>query len=215
MFTGLVEEVGTVVRVEPRGDGRATTVRAAAVLEGLAIGDSVSIDGACHTVTAIHEDAFEVQSIATTLARTTLGDFAVGRRVNLERAVALGQRLGGHLVQGHVDGVGTVTAVERRGEHDLIDLSMPSIVADVTILHGSITVDGVSLTVNALPAPDTVQVSIIPHTRGATTLGDFAPGRRVNLEGDLIGKYVRQLLDRPAAEGGSTETATLRRGRGY
>jgi riboflavin synthase len=145
-------------------------------------------------VTSYDEHGFTVDSIATTLGRTTFGEFEPGRRVNLERAMALGQRLGGHMVQGHVDGVGEVTRIVPREELVLIDFTLPDEVAAVTILHGSITLDGVSLTVNALPEPGTAQVSIIPFTLEHTNLADLRVGDRVNLEGDVIGKYVRQLL---------------------
>lgn len=189
--------------VAEMGDGLEIRIGASTVLEGLALGDSVAIDGVCQTVTAIAADGFSVQTIATTLARTTFGDFRVGRRVNLERALAVGSRLGGHMVQGHVDGTGEVLEIVERGEHTLIDVRMPPEVVAVTVLHGSITLDGISLTVNELPAPDVVQVSIIPFTREHTTIGDLEVGRRVNLEGDLIGKYVRRLLGAPAAAAGS------------
>lgn len=194
MFTGIVEEIGCIRAITPLEGGLALRIAAHIVLEETKLGDSISINGACHTVTALGPDYFEVQSVATTLARTTLGDFEIGRRVNLERALALGARLGGHLVQGHVDGVGEVVRIREEGEHVLIDFTMPSELAAVTILHGSITLDGVSLTVNALPEPEVIQVSIIPHTWAVTTLADLRVGMRVNLEGDLIGKYVRQLL---------------------
>ncbi len=202
MFTGIVEEVGRIASVEPAGNGRAFRVAAREVLTGTSIGDSISVNGVCLTVTKLHPESFEVEAVATTLERTTLGGFRTGTQVNLERALALGERLGGHLVQGHVDGVGEVTALERRDEHVLIEITLPALVADVTILHGSITVDGVSLTVNALPAPDRVQVSIIPHTWEVTNFPALRQGSRVNLEGDLIGKYVRQLTLR--ADGGGT-----------
>lgn len=200
MFTGIVESVGSIETVRPLGDGRELVVHAPALRDSLAPGDSVSIDGACQTVTRLVDGGFTVQSVATTLQRTVLGEYAAGRSVNLERALALGARLGGHLVQGHVDGVGEVLRVEPRGELVLIDFRMPAEVAEVTILHGSITLDGVSLTVNALPRPDVAQVSIIPFTWEHTTLRDYAVGRRVNLEGDLIGKYVRRLVRAPGAD---------------
>jgi riboflavin synthase len=205
VFTGIVEEIGTVVEAEPLEGGRQFRVAAERVLEGSEVGDSISIDGACQTVTALGGGGFSFQSIATTLERTTFGDFEIGRRVNLERAVALGQRLGGHMVQGHVDGVGEVLGIAQRGEHVLIDFSVPTAVEEVTILHGSITLNGVSLTVNDLPAAGVVQVSIIPHTWEVTTLADLVPGTRVNVEGDVIGKYVRHLLGRPAPGSGATE----------
>jgi riboflavin synthase len=218
VFTGIVEEIGTVLEASPLGTGRAFRISATTVLQGLKLGDSVSIEGACHTITAIEPEDFSIQSVTTTLQRTTVGEFLAGRRVNLERAMALGDRLGGHLVQGHVDAVGQVAAIEPRGEHVLIDIEVPPIVGDVTILHGSITINGVSLTVNALPRAGVVQVSIIPHTWRVTTLADLAVGSKVNLEGDLIAKYVRRLLGGPASpppDAGSEATEHLRNAWGY
>lgn len=203
MFTGIIEEVGTIASVEPLGNGVSITVRAERVLEGLALGDSIAVDGPCQTVTAIHPDGFSVQAIGTTLGRTTFGSFAPERRVNLERAMALGARLGGHLVQGHVDGVGTVTRIEPREELILIDFSLPEEIVGVTVLHGSITLNGISLTVNDLPAPGVCQVSIIPFTWDHTAIGDLREGDGVNVEGDMIGKFVRNLLGAPAQGGGS------------
>jgi riboflavin synthase len=219
MFTGIIEEVGTVASVREVGSGREIVVRAERVLEGTELGDSISIDGACQTVTALTESGFTVQSVGTTLERTTLGEFRLGQRVNLERALSFGARLGGHLVQGHVDGVGVVRSVERRAELVLIDFTLPPEVAEVTVLHGSVTLNGVSLTVNALPEAGVVQVSIIPFTWDHTALSDLRAGERVNVEGDLIGKYVRHLLGAPA-KGRSEEqeggvTADLLRSWGY
>ena len=213
MFTGIVEEVGTVREVREEGNGAVFTIAAEAVREGLALGDSVAIDGACLTVTALLEGAFTVQAVGTTLGRTTFGGFRAGRSVNLERAVALGQRLGGHLVQGHVDGLGEVLSVRREEELVLIEFSMPDDVAAVTVLHGSITVNGVSLTVNELPRPGVCQVSIIPFTWEHTTFSELAEGDRVNLEGDTIGKYVRHLLGQPGGSGAGAEHVA--RGWGY
>ncbi len=198
MFTGIVEEVGTVTAVEPLGNGVAITVAAQAVLQGLGLGDSIAVDGPCQTVTAFTDESFTVQAIATTLGRTTFGGFAPGRRVNLERALAFGARLGGHLVQGHVDGVGTVLRIEPRDELTLIDFTLPDEVVGVTVLHGSITLNGISLTVNDLPEPGVCQVSIIPFTWEHTAIGDLAVGDGVNVEGDMIGKFVRNLLGAPA-----------------
>ena len=198
MFTGIVEEVGTVTAVEPLGNGVSITVQAEQVLDGLGLGDSIAVDGPCQTVTAIHPDGFSVQAIGTTLDRTTFGGFTPGRRVNLERAMALGARLGGHLVQGHVDGVGKVLRIEPREELTLIDFTLPDEVLGVTVLHGSITLNGISLTVNDLPGPGVCQVSIIPFTWEHTSIGDLREGDGVNVEGDLIGKFVRNLLGAPA-----------------
>jgi riboflavin synthase len=213
VFTGIVEEVGTLRDVREAGNGVVFTIAADEVRSGLGLGDSVAIDGACLTVTALPDGAFTVQAVGTTLGRTTFGRFRAGRRVNLERALALGQRLGGHVVQGHVDGLGEVTSIRREEELVLIEFTLPDDVAAVTVLHGSITVNGVSLTVNDLPRPGVCQVSIIPFTWEHTNLADLAVGDAVNLEGDTIGKYVRHLLGQPAAGGGTPEHVL--RGWGY
>lgn len=216
MFTGIVEEVGTVASVEPAGDGVVLRIAAERVTEGMKLGDSVAVDGACQTVTAFDARGFTVQAVGTTLQRTTFGGFAPGRRVNLERAMALGDRLGGHLVQGHVDGVGRTVSVERLEERVLIRFTLPDEVARTTVLHGSITMDGISLTVNDLPDPGVCEVSIVPHTWEHTRLPDLRVGDPVNVEGDLIGKFVRRLLEAPAAgEGGAPGAAHLRRAWGY
>lgn len=203
MFTGIVEEVGRIGEVAPHEGGRRIVVEAERVLEGVAHGDSIAVDGVCQTVVSFEPGRFTVVAIGTTLSRTTLGDLEPGRRVNLERALSFGARLGGHLVQGHVDGVGEVVAVERRGEHHLIDVRLPPEVAEVTVLHGSITINGVSLTVNALGAADVAQVALIPYTWEHTTFSDLAPGSRVNVEGDLLGKFVVSYLKRTAHAGGT------------
>ena len=214
MFTGLIEEVGRIRDPRPLGNGRAFRIEASTVVRGLIPGQSVAIDGVCLTATEVSETAFEVECVATTLERTTLGGYADGRRVNLERALALGERLGGHLVQGHVDGVGTVRSVTPLGELVLIDFDLPEEVTAVTVLHGSVALNGVSLTVNDLPEPGVAGVSIIPFTWSHTALADLEPGDRVNIEGDLIGKYVRQLLGRPG-RAASDVSADLLRGWGY
>ncbi|CAN5702653.1 riboflavin synthase [soil metagenome] len=208
MFTGIIEEVGVVASVEPAGNGVALAVRAGAVVDDLADGDSVAIDGVCQTVTSLSNGSFTVQAVATTLGRTTLGEYRPGRRVNLERALRMGARLGGHMVQGHVDGVGRVLSIRPQSELVLIDFTLPPEVEPVTVLHGSIALNGVSLTVNALPEPGVGQVSIIPFTWGHTALAELREGDRVNLEGDMIGKYVRHLLGAPGGE-------DLRRAWGY
>jgi riboflavin synthase len=206
VFTGIVEEMGTLQEARPAGNGVVFRIGCELVRDGLGEGDSVAVDGACLTVTALLPGAFEVQAVGTTLGRTTFGGFAAGRRVNLERALALGQRLGGHLVQGHVDGLGSVREIRRVGELVLIDFTLPEEVAAVTVPRGSITLNGISLTVNELPAPGVCQVSIIPFTWEHTNLPDLAEGDALNLEGDTIGKYVRHLLGQPAgASGGAPE----------
>jgi riboflavin synthase len=215
VFTGIVEEVGTIEEVRPEGNGVVFTIACEAVLAGLGLGDSVAIDGACLTVTSLLDHAFTVQAVGTTLGRTTFGGFAAGRRVNLERALSLGQRLGGHIVQGHVDGLGAAVSIRPEQELVLIDFRMPGDVASVTVLHGSITLNGISLTVNALPAPDVCQVSIIPFTWEHTNLPDLKEGDAVNLEGDTIGKYVRHLLGMPAARAGAAQPEHVMRAWGY
>lgn len=188
MFTGLVTAIGRVTKAERGAEG--LTLRIGAPYRGVRRGESIAVDGACLTVERLGRGWFEVHVIATSLERTAFGGWARGRRVNLERAVRAGDRLGGHIVQGHVDGVGRVLAVSERDDARLIDIAVPAEVAAVSIPLGSITVDGVSLTVNAVPRPGTVQVSLIPETLRKTTLGERVAGDPVHLEGDLIGKYV-------------------------
>lgn len=205
MFTGIVTAVGTVDGIQRTDGGRTITVRSPdGFLVGVQSGDSVAIDGVCQTVTALPaEDLFTVHAIGTTLSRTTLAGFERGRLVNLELALAVGDRLGGHIVQGHVDGIGTVVSVKDTGDHVLVDVTMPEAVADVTTVHGSITIDGVSLTVNALSAGDRAQVALIPYTWEHTNLSRLAPGSTVNLEGDMLGRFVVHYLQRRAGQGGT------------
>lgn len=191
MFTGLITDVGTIDRVATTAAGREFRIKTA--FTGLVAGESIAVNGACLTVREFGDGWFTVAAVVTTLERTTMGAWTEGRRVNLERALALGDRLGGHLVQGHVDGVGTVAAVRQAGDARLVDVTVPPAVEAVLVPLGAITVDGVSLTVNALPAPGMVQLSLIDFTLGHTTLGTLVAGDAVHLEGDLIGKYVQRL----------------------
>jgi riboflavin synthase len=193
MFTGLVDDVGVIERVEDSSAGRELWIRCS--YADLVVGESVAVNGACLTVRDCESGLFSAAAVVTTRERTTIGAWGAGRRVNLERAMRLGDRLGGHLVQGHVDGVATVLFVEDAQDARLIDLEVPDIVDEVSVIHGSIAVDGVSLTVNALPAPATVQISLISHTLEHTTLGALAEGDRVHVEGDMIGKHVRRLSE--------------------
>jgi len=162
--------------------------------QDLRVGESIAVDGACLTVEKVLADGFAVHLVTTTVERTCFGSMAPGARVNLERALAVGDRLGGHIVQGHVDGVGQVVAVGRMGDAVLVDIAVPPTVAAVTIPLGSIAVAGVSLTVNAIPRPGVVQISLIPVTLESTTLGSLDRGDSVHVEGDTIGKYVAGLL---------------------
>ncbi len=192
MFTGLVSAVGVVRAVRPASGGIELELEAS--YPDLMPGESVAVDGACLTVERQGPGWFGVHVVRTSLDRTAFGDYGPGRRVNLERALRMADRLGGHLVQGHVDGVGTVERVADREDARLIDFRVPDGVAAVSPVLGSITVDGVSLTVNARPAPSVVQVALIPFTLQHTTLGDRRPGDRVHLEADAVGKWVRHLL---------------------
>jgi riboflavin synthase len=193
MFTGIVTAVGRVRHARPAEGG--IEIGIDAPYTDLEPGESVAVDGACLTVNAVGPGWFGVHVVATSLGRTRIGEYATGRRVNLERALRLSDRLGGHIVQGHVDGTGTVRRVGSQADARLLDIEVPADVAAVSIPLGSITVDGVSLTVNAVPAPGVIQVSLIPFTLQATTLGDRVPGDVVHLEGDTIGKYVRALIE--------------------
>jgi riboflavin synthase len=198
MFTGLVTAVGTVQSARAADGGRTLLIRAP--WRDLALGESVAVDGACLTVERRGKGAFSVHVIATSLDRTAFGEYRAGRRVNLERALRVGDRLGGHLVQGHVDGVGRIRRIADREDARLVDITVPAAVARASIPLGSITIDGVSLTVNALKGRNTVQVSLIPFTLQHTTLGERRVGDRVHLEGDTIGKFVAASLGRRGEE---------------
>ena len=202
MFTGIVEEVGTLVVREDAGDSAVLRIRGRKALDGVALGDSIAVNGVCLTVTGVEPDGADGTSVwstdvmAETLRRSSLGAVGTGERVNLERAVTAQTRLGGHIVQGHVDGVGTVVS-RTPGEHwEVVRIAVPADLARYVVEKGSITVDGVSLTVSALadhPEP-WLEVSLIPTTLRETTLGERAAGDPVNLEVDVIAKYVERLL---------------------
>jgi riboflavin synthase len=192
MFTGLVDDVGVVERVERTEVGR--ELRVSSRYTGLTTGESIAVNGACLTVRELGDGWFDVAAIITTLGRTTIGEWKTGRRVNLERAMRLGDRLGGHLVQGHVDAVATVDRVEKLDDALLVDLRLPAELEPLMVPHGSVAIDGVSLTVNALPGPGILQVSLIEYTWTHTTLGGLRTNDRVHVEADMVGKYVRRLL---------------------
>ncbi len=197
MFTGIVEEVGTVVAREDQADAARLRIRATTVLEDVSLGDSISVSGVCLTVTDVEDGVWGTDVMAETLRRSSLGKAEAGGRVNLERAVTAHTRLGGHLVQGHVDGVGRVLG-RTPGEHwEVVRVELPVGLARYVVEKGSITVDGVSLTVSAVSAVDDpapwFEVSLIPTTLRDTTLGERTPGDPVNLEVDVIAKYVERL----------------------
>jgi riboflavin synthase len=197
MFTGIVEELGTVAAVEDQGDAIRLTVRADAVLHDAGLGDSIAVNGCCLTVSTLEDGCWTADVMQETLDKTSLGGLAVGDRVNLERAATLATRLGGHLVQGHVDGVGTILLrqpSDHRPPHwDLVTIGLPEPLAPYLVDKGSIAVDGVSLTVIEA-APDRFTVSLIPETLARTTLGTRAVGDPVNLETDVIAKHVASLV---------------------
>ena len=191
MFTGLITAIGRVREVSVTDAGRTFVIEAP--YEGVQDGESIACDGACLTVRSHGPGWFTVAAVTTTLDRTTIGAWETGRRLNLERALAVGDRLGGHIVQGHVDGVGVVRDTRIAGDAWLIDVEVPAAVGALLVPLGSVAVDGVSLTVNALPAPGILQLSIIEHTMRHTTLGERRPGDRVHLEADILAKYLQRL----------------------
>ncbi|MFF2807773.1 riboflavin synthase [Streptomyces sp. NPDC058000] len=199
MFTGIVEELGEVAAIEDLGDAARFRLRGPVVTEGAKHGDSIAVNGVCLTVVDTEAGEFTADVMAETLHRSSLGALTTGSRVNLERPMALGGRLGGHLVQGHVDGTGTI--VERTpGEHwELVKVALPAQLARYVVEKGSITVDGTSLTV-VEAADDYFTISLIPTTLALTTLGIKQPGDPVNLEVDVLAKYVERLLGRGQAD---------------
>lgn len=195
MFTGIVETIGIVKEVEP-GDGLTRlVVDAESIADGVEPGDSVAVNGGCLTVTSNCDGRLSFEAVRETMERTSLGDLKVGARVNLERAMRAGDRLDGHIVQGHVDGVGTVRQVVREGNDVRLQIDCDPELAGCVVEKGSIAVDGVSLTVSAL-SPSGFEVVLIPHTLDVTTLRDCQPDDRVNLEADVLGKYVKRYLER-------------------
>ena len=190
MFTGIVDAVG---RIDAVRQNNGAELRIKARYRGVKKGESIAVNGACLTVEKVLKGAFTVHAVQTTLGRTLIGEWKKGRAVNLERALRVSDRFGGHIVQGHVDGVGTVERLADADDALLVDIRVPREVEETTVLLGAITVDGVSLTVNTLPQAGVVQVSLVPFTREHTTLGDLKVGDRVHVEADVLGKYVRQL----------------------
>jgi riboflavin synthase len=192
MFTGLIEERGVIAGLERGADSVRLSFIAPTVREGLSVGDSVAVNGCCLTAVVTGPDGFAVEAVAETLRRTTIGALEPGDEVNLERAMKLGDRLGGHIVQGHVDGTGMVSEVRPEGDSVMMRIGAAQDVLRYVVQKGSITVDGVSLTVAGV-LDDSFLVALIPHTMAETTLGPDAVGRMVNLEVDVLAKYVERL----------------------
>lgn len=198
MFTGLIEEVGRLESVKRSGASVRFAIEARDVLAGLAVDDSVAVNGVCLTVVSLSEGRFHVDAVDETLRKTTLGTLRVGAQLNLERCLRVSDRLGGHIVQGHVDGVGRVTGVVPQDAGQLLKIRMPADRKKYVIAEGSIAIDGVSLTV-ARVAEDEITIALIPHTLEKTILGALRVGDVVNIEVDVIGKYIERLLK--SAEG--------------
>ena len=205
MFTGIVEELGEVVAIEPLADASRLTVRGPVVTSDASHGDSICVNGVCLTVVDTADGAFTADVMAESLKRSSLGALEVGSPVNLERAVRVQDRLGGHVVQGHVDGTGEVLSVTPDEHWTVVRTSLPGGLGRYVVEKGSITVDGISLTVSAL-GDDWFEVSLIPTTLGLTTLGRKGPGDPVNLEVDVIAKHVEKLLLAGVVPGRDRET---------
>jgi len=203
MFTGIIEEIGVV----SARNGAALTILAQGVLDGVALGDSIAIDGACMTVTEFSDEWFRVQVSPESFAKTTLGELKPGDAVNLERAMAAGDRFGGHFVQGHVDGVGRIGRVEPMGEFQVWTFQAPGEVAKYLVPKGSVTIDGISLTV-VDPRGESFDVAVIPETLKRTKLHTKKPGDRVNREADMLGKHIYHYT---RASGGGISKETLAR----
>ena len=193
MFTGIGEECGSIRQITDTGGGRRLTIKAAVVLDGSKVGDSIAVDGICLTATSLGKDFFTADVSEETLRYTVLGQRRPGDFVNLERALRVGDRLGGHIVSGHVDGTGVVKRIERDGDSFLYTFTSDDEILGRIIKKGSVTVNGISLTVAEL-TDDDFSIEVIPHTLSVTNIGKLKPGDIVNLENDMIGKYVEHFL---------------------
>jgi len=208
MFTGIIEEIGEITAISPAGDGWRLTVRAPKAASDAIHGESIAVSGVCLTVVASTPDTFDADVMKQTLDVAALGGASVGTRVNIEKAMPVGARLGGHIVQGHVDGVGSVIDVRPGEQWSVLRIALPDDLAPLVVDKGSISVDGTSLTVSAVSPADAAshwfEISLIPETLAATTLGSRSVGDRVNLETDILARHVERLLAfRAAPEGGS------------
>jgi riboflavin synthase len=194
MFTGLVEETGKIIDIRTFDGGLEFDIQADKVMEDLVVDHSISINGACQTVIRHEKNIFTIQSIKETLEKTAFNDFEVGTTVNLERAMKADTRLGGHFVQGHVNGTGNVESIESRGENYLIGIKLHDDLYRFCIMEGSITIDGISLTIADMK-DDVIYVSIIPHTWEVTNMSGYEVGRKVNVEVDMLAKYLFRFME--------------------
>lgn len=193
MFTGIIEESGTIKRITLQGNSGQIAIRAEKVLEGTKIGDSIAVNGICLTVTSLQADGFTADVMAETIRRSSLGESKAGDAVNLERAMAAGGRFGGHIVSGHIDGTGTISSYKKEENAVWVTIETTPEILQLIVEKGSICIDGISLTVAGVGSSE-FQVSVIPHTGEETTLLKKKPGSLVNLENDVVGKYVQKLL---------------------
>ena len=208
MFTGIVEVLGTIKSIRHLSEGATLEIQASDVLTDAKVGDSIAVDGACLTIRTLTPATFSADISAETLRRTTLGERKVGERVNLERSLRLSDRLGGHLVLGHVDEVATIAGWKDEGDASLMQVTMSSNIRRYIAYKGSVTVDGISLTVSGVHA-DTFEVALIPHTKQVTTLGAKRTGANVNLEVDIVARYIETLLNnRNSEENGAEQPAS-------
>ncbi|MBI4596684.1 MAG: riboflavin synthase [Candidatus Tectomicrobia bacterium] len=201
MFTGIIEEIGSLKARVMSGQGATLTIGAAKVLEDLRLGDSIAIDGACLTVIRFSPSSFDAEASAETLRKTTLGALRMGARLNLERALRLDQRLGGHLVSGHVDGLGIIQKIEREGKSLVFYVNASPDILDYIVQKGSIAIDGISLTINDVDKSG-FSVNVIPHTAENTALAEKKTGQAVNLETDMLGKYIEKFMSARFGGGG-------------
>lgn len=206
MFTGIVSEIGVVSNVRRRSGAARLTVEAPALAEDAAVGDSIAVNGVCLTVAALKGSRVEFDVVTETLEKTNLGALGVSSKVNMEGALVVGDRLSGHFVLGHVDGVGRVVERTRAPGQTLVRIRAPEALASLLVEKGSVAADGVSLTIFDVRGPE-FSVALVPHTLEATTLSTWSPGREVNLEGDVIGRWVARLLPRGGEGGGVTRDA--------
>ncbi len=193
MFTGIIESLGKVKRIRSHGEGKRLTIETDMDLAGTKIGDSIAVNGVCLTAVTLSKNSFDIDMAPETVSRTTFKSLASGARVNIERALRFSDRLDGHLVSGHVDGVGTISAKIRKSNAVIVTINVPSALASDMINKGSVAIDGISLTINQV-GDQGFQVSIIPHTAQITTIGLKDVGDKVNIETDMIGKYVKMFL---------------------
>lgn len=211
MFTGLIEEKGKIVRISPSSDGIRLAVEAPTITRDIRIGDSVAVNGTCLTAVTVNPPMLEFDAVRETVERTTLASKRPGDSVNLERALRAGDRLGGHMVQGHVDGIGTVRDIGRAGSETLFRIQAPAEIMQYIVEKGSIAIDGISLTVAGLGS-DWFSVAVIPHTITNTTLGEMTVGSAVNLETDIIGKYVFKFVHKSATNSDESLMSKLSEG---